>query len=283
MKQVPYADLIGTSGFVQINGRGLDPLQRSDPVQTAQDEPGEPGPTPILSLVRNRMLAALDPAEFSLLGPHLRHVSLKKHQVLQDINRQVDRVTFVERGAVSIMSRTRKDGAVEVGVVGRFGCVGIPVLLGTGRSPYRAVVRIAGDAFTVGAGELNALRPRLPGFQRVANQYIQARLVQHTQVSLCNVRHTINERLCRWLLLIRDRLGDDEIPVTHELLSQALGVRRAGVTESVAHLESRGAIRGARGRIRIVDVEALENCACECYRIIKDEYDRMLVAPTRPG
>jgi len=229
------------------------------------------------------MLAALDPSELELLGPHLRHVSLKKHQVLQDINRPLDRVTFVESGAVSIMSRTRKDGAVEVAVVGRFGCVGIPVLLGTGRSPNRAVVRIAGDAFTIGAEELDALRPRLPGFQRVVNQYIQARLVQHSQVGLCNVRHTINERVCRWLLLIRDRIETDDVPVTHELLSQALGVRRAGITEAVAHLESHAAVRGARGRIRIVDVEALENCACECYRIIKDEYDRMLVAPSRPG
>ena len=133
------------------------------------------------------------------------------------------------------------------------------------------------------AADFARVRSGLPGLQGILNQYIQALLMQQSQVVLCNGRHTIHERVCRWLLLLRDRLGSDEVPVTHELLSLALGVRRAGVTNALASLEATGAVGRGRGRVMIRDTQALEACACECYRIITEEYDRMLSQGSTPA
>jgi CRP-like cAMP-binding protein len=165
---------------------------------------------------------------------------------------------------------------VEVAIVGRFGFVGVPVLLGTLRSPHRCVVRIPGRALCLRGEDFDDVRFRLPRFQQILHQYVQALLVQYSQVSLCNVRHTIEQRLCRWLLVIRDRIGSDDVPVTHDLLSQALGVRRAGVTAALAALADRRIVARGRGRLHIRDFGALEESSCECYRIIRREYAIMI-------
>ena len=235
-------------------------------------------PTPDSRCVQNRLLGALGETEYAELRRSLQAVPLRKHQILQEPNRPMTHAFFIEEGAASILARTRRDGPVEVGVVGRFGCVGVPLLLGTMRSPHRSVVRIPGRALRIRAADLIDARQRLPILQRVSGQYIQARLVQHSQVSLCNARHKISERLCRWLLLVHDRIEGDDIPVTHDLLSQALGVRRAGVTTAFAGLEAKGAVERGRGSVRIRSPESLEACACECYRIIHNEYEFILSA-----
>lgn len=240
-------------------------------------------PAPGFHSVRNRLLAALGRDEYAALRPFLQAVPLRKHQILQEPNRPVEHAFFIEEGAASVLSRTRRDGAVEVAIVGRFGCIGVPLFLGTMRSPHRSVVRIAGRALRISAADLHDARQRVPTLQRIAGQYIQARMVQHSQVSLCNARHPLHERLCRWLLLVHDRIEGDDIPVTHDLLSHALGVRRAGVTKAFARLEEKGVIERGRGRIRIRDAESLEACACECYRIIFDEYQLILSAGAGSG
>jgi CRP-like cAMP-binding protein len=244
----------------------------------AERPPASARAAPPYDAVRNRLLRALGEPTYELMRPHLQLVPLRKHQILQEANRTIQEVFFLEGGAASVLARTRRDGPVEVGIIGRFGMVGVPVFLGTRRAPHRCIVRIGGKALRIDTADFVAARERLPDLQRVGGQYVQAHMVQQSQVSLCNARHTISERLCRWLLLIRDRIESDTIPVTHDLLSQALGVRRAGVTNALARLEASGAIERGRARVRVRDVDAMHACACECYRIIQNEYEVMLHA-----
>ena len=211
---------------------------------------------PDLRDVRNRLLAAIPAFEYEQLRPFLEPVILRKRQILQESNQPMAYAYFIEHGAASLFSRTARDGAVEVGIVGRFGLVGVPV------------VRIA-------AADLRRILDWAPRLTGALHQYVQALLVQYSQVSLCNVRHPIHERLPRWLLTIRDRIESNEIPATHDLISQALGIRRPGVTEAMAKLEELGAVRRGRGRIFITDPIKLEHAACECYHMIMMEYSRI--------
>ena len=230
---------------------------------------------PDLSAVRNRLLAAIPAFEYEQLRPFLEPVILRKRQILQESNQPMAYAYFIERGAASLFSRTARDGAVEVGIVGRFGLVGVPVVLGTSYSPHRCLVQVAGDALRIAAADLRRILDWAPRLTGALHQYVQALLVQYSQVSLCNVRHPIHERLPRWLLTIRDRIESNEIPATHDLISQALGIRRPGVTEAMAKLEELGAVRRGRGRIFITDPIKLEHAACECYRMIMMEYSRI--------
>lgn len=143
------------------------------------------------------------------------------------------------------------------------------------------MVQVAGDALRIDSADLQRALDRAPWLKGALHKYVQALLVQFSQVSLCNVRHPIHERLPRWLLTIRDRIESDEIPATHDLISQALGVRRSGVSEAVGGLEARGAVRQGKGRIHVTDPIKLEHAACECYRLISLEYSRVLAAADR--
>ena len=230
---------------------------------------------PDLRDVRNRLLAAIPAFEYEQLRPFLEPVILRKRQILQESNQPMAYAYFIEHGAASLFSRTARDGAVEVGIVGRFGLVGVPVVLGTSYSPHRCLVQVAGDALRIAAADLRRILDWAPRLTGALHQYVQALLVQYSQVSLCNVRHPIHERLPRWLLTIRDRIESNEIPATHDLISQALGIRRPGVTEAMAKLEELGAVRRGRGRIFITDPIKLEHAACECYRMIMMEYSRI--------
>lgn len=231
---------------------------------------------PYLGNVRNRLLAAVPTFEYQQLRPFLEPVMLKKRQVLQEPNRSMTHAYFIERGAASLFSRTARDGDVEVGIVGRFGFVGVPIVLGTMHSPHRCRVQVAGNALRIAVADLRRLLERAPWLNRALHRYVQALLVQYSQVSLCNVRHPIHERLPRWLLTMRDRIESNEIPATHDLISQALGIRRSGVSEAVGKLEGLGAVRRGRGRILVTDPHKLEQAACECYRLILLEYSRVV-------
>ena len=230
---------------------------------------------PDLRDVRNRLLAAIPAFEYEQLRPFLEPVILRKRQILQESNQPMAYAYFIEHGAASLFSRTARDGPVEVGIVGRFGLVGVPVVLGTSYSPHRCLVQVAGDALRIAAADLRRILDWAPRLTRGLHQYVQALLVQYSQVSLCNVRHPIHERLPRWLLTIRDRIESNEIPATHDLISQALGIRRPGVTEAMAKLEELGAVRRGRGRIFVTDPIKLEHAACECYHMIMMEYSRI--------
>jgi CRP-like cAMP-binding protein len=226
--------------------------------------------------VENRLLAHLPADAFDALRPHLRRVQLKRQDVLQEPHRPISKVYFLERGMAIMFADSKRDGRVEVGMVGRFGLVGVPAVLGTRVSTHRCVVEVAGNALQVASRELRRSMDEHPVLRQVLMNYIQALLIQNTQTVLCNARHELAERLARWLLLAHDRLAENVIPLTHELFSMMLGVRRAGITDALAQLEQASAVRKRRGAVEIVNRAALERRACECYGIISAEYQRLL-------
>ena len=226
--------------------------------------------------VRNRLLAHLPPAAFAELRPHLRRVHLQRRQVLQEINAPVGSVYFLECGVALLLARSRGGRQVGVGVVGRLGLVGVPAVLGTMYAPNRCVMEIEGEALQIGCENLSLAMDRHPQIRRHLLRYVQALLVQNSQTALCNVRHELEERLARWLLLAHDRLDQNVIPLTHDLFSMMLGVRRASVTETLAALEAGGALKRHHKAVEIQDRAILEQRVCDCYRIIAAEYRRLL-------
>lgn len=222
--------------------------------------------------VRNRLLACVSPADFDALRPHLRRVALRRREILLERNRAVEQVFFIEEGVASIFARTQQDGPVEVGIVGRLGFVGIPLVLGTLRSPNRCLMQTPGVALAIGARELQRTIDDNRAIRQLVLGYAHALLIQHSQTALCNVRHSLDARLCRWLLLASERLDGERIPLTHDSISVILGVRRAGVTAALSKLEMQGAIRKARATVEIIGRGILDRKACECYRIISRQY-----------
>jgi len=228
-----------------------------------------------MTIVRNRILAGLDPASFRRLAPHLVRVPLARRAVLQDHFHRIEHVHFIERGVASLYARTRADGPVEVSLIGPFGFAGVPAILGNSRSPHRCLMQVPGEALRIAVPALLDAMQELPAIRNHLLAYIHALLVQNAQAALCNGRHDVEQRLCRWLLLAAERLDDTEIPITHDMLSMNLGVRRAGVTTLLGQLQRSGAIEMSRASCRIVDRAALERRACECHAIIAAEYRQL--------
>jgi CRP-like cAMP-binding protein len=209
---------------------------------------------------------------------------LKLRQVLQKAGEPLRQVYFPDRSVCSIVN-TMDDGAsVEVAMVGDEGFVGIGAVLGQPVSDRNAIVQAAGQgaySLSLRAFELEMSRSR--AFHEAVTKYAQAFVGQLTQSVACNGLHTAEERCCRWLLMMHDRVGSDELSITHEMLSMMLGVRRPTVTLVVAHLVKSGMITQIRGRMRIVDRQALEGASCECYKTVKILMDRLLPpTPHRP-
>jgi CRP-like cAMP-binding protein len=223
-------------------------------------------------VVQNMVLATLSEPDFELLRPHLSPVELKRNAILQDANKPVDAVHFIESGVISRVARTQLDGAVEVAMVGRFGFVGVSVVLGTTGALQRTVVQVPGLALRIDANNLHRIMQESPGVRDHLLRYVQVLLTLKAQVSLCNARHEIDKRVARWMLLARERLGNDQLPVTHDLLASMLGVRRPGVSEALASLESDNVIRRSRGALHVMDAEKLRQKSCECYKIIHDRF-----------
>ena len=230
------------------------------------EAPHEPG------VVQNRFLATLSPADFDQLRPFLKVVELKRHAIIHEANKPVEAVYFVESGVISRVARTQADGAVEVAIVGRSGFVGLSVVLGTMIALHRTVVQIPGLALRISASDLQTIMADNPSIRDHLLRYVQLLMSQKAQVALCNAKHDIDQRLARWLLLAHERVSGNLLPVTHDLLASMLGVRRAGVTEALASLESRGVIAKTRGALKIVDRDALQASTCECYKIIDDRF-----------
>jgi len=226
--------------------------------------------------VQNRILAHLPASAFALLQPHLQRVLLHRHDVLQEPHAPVRKVYFIESGVANMIAHTERDGRVEVGLIGRYGFVGVPAVLGTMRSTDRCVMEMKGEALEIKPANLTRSMDESPALRQKLMNYVQALLVQHSQTVLCNALHRLEERLARWLLLAHDRLDDDVIPLTHELFATMLGVRRAGVTTALAEFESTGAVRRNRGAVEITNRPLLQQKACECYQIIAGEYRRLV-------
>jgi CRP-like cAMP-binding protein len=224
----------------------------------------------------NRLLAALPDAEYQRLIPHLDHVSLSFKQVLHEVGELIEYVYFPHEAIVSSLSTMADGSMIEVGLVGNDGVIAIPAALGDNIATTTAMVQLPGSGMRMKASVLKSEFQRGGSFQSLLLRYMQA---QHTFVSqnaACNRLHHLEGRLARWLLLVYDRVGSNELPLTHEFMAQMLGVRRAGLTEAANALQQAGLIRYTRGKVTILNREELEAASCECYEIIKGDYARLL-------
>ena len=223
--------------------------------------------------VANSMLAALPRKQYQSLLSGLESVALTFGEVLYEPGERIRFVYFPGDSLVSLLTLVDGHLALEVGMVGREGMVGVPVFLGTDVSPVRALVQGAGAAVRMKAARFSKEIRKSPQLQQEVNRYTGALMAQITQTAACNRFHVVEARLARWLLMTRDRLRSDEFRLTHEFLGHMLGVRRVGVTKAARALQGRRLIRYSRGKIKILDQRGLEASACTCYELVKDMYD----------
>ena len=232
---------------------------------------------------RNLILASLPAGERAALEPALEPVELRLREVLIDVDRPITHVWFPEGALVSVLGVMADGTAVETATIGREGMAGLPLFLGTDRTSAHAFTQVPGPALRMEAGRFLELVRRSPGLTLALNRYTQALFTLVAQSSACNRLHTMVERCARWLLHTHDRVGEHEFPLTHQFLSQMLGVRRATVTETMQVLQERGAVTYEKGRVSILDRARLEREACECYAIIVREFARLLGAAPESG
>lgn len=224
----------------------------------------------------NRLLAALPAEEYQRLVPHLELVSLPLGQVLYEPGESIRDVYFPHQALISLVSIMQDGSTTEIGLVSSDGMVGIPVFLGGKTTTSQAIVQVESSAMRMKADLLKTEFDRGGALQRLLLLYTQALLTQVSQVAACNRQHTVEERLARWLLTVRDNIQSDELSLTQEFIAQMLGVRRSGITLAAGTLQQAGMIRYTRGRITVLNRENLEATSCECYRLIRDESSRLL-------
>ncbi|RST53083.1 Crp/Fnr family transcriptional regulator [Variovorax sp. MHTC-1] len=224
----------------------------------------------------NHLLAALPDAELQRWLPQLEHVDLPLGHVLYESGATLSHVYFPTTAIVSLLYVLENGASAEIAVVGKEGIVGISLFMGGESTPNRAVVQSAGKGLRLSADALKAEFNRAGAVLHLLLRYTQALITQMSQTAVCNRHHSLDQQLCRWLLLSLDRLTGDELVMTQELISNMLGVRREGVTEAAQQLQAAGLIRYARGRITVLDRDRLEQRSCECYAVVKKEYDRLL-------
>ena len=225
---------------------------------------------------QNRLLAALPDAEWARLLPHLEIVDLPLGKVLYEPGDRLAHVYFPTTSIVSLLYVMEDGASAEIAVVGHEGVVGISLFMGGNSTPSRAVVQSAGQGFRLKANLLMEEFDRAGQVLHLLLRYTQALITQMSQTAVCNRHHSLDQQLCRWLLLSLDRLQSNELAMTQELIANMLGVRREGVTEAAGHLHHAGLIRYQRGHITVLDRPALERRTCECYAVVKNEYDRLL-------
>jgi CRP-like cAMP-binding protein len=230
---------------------------------------------------RNRLLAGLLSAEYQRLLPELQYVDLALGEVVYESSGALQHVYFPTTAVVSLLYTMEDGSTAEMGLTGNDGVVGIALFLGGDTTPNRAVVQIAGGAVRMRAKVLQGEFARGGPLQHLLLRYTQALITQISQTAVCNRLHSVEKRLCRWLLLSHDRVRSDELLMTQEFLANMLGGRRESVTVAAARLQDAGLIQYARGHIRVLDRAGLEAAACECYRIVKAESDRLLGAEKR--
>jgi len=226
--------------------------------------------------VENRLLAALPSDEYERLRPGLQQVSFPLGKVVYEFGGQLDYVYFPTTAIVSLLYTMENGASAEMGLTGNDGVVGIALFMGGGTMPNRAVVQSAGDALRMKAKLLQDEFARGGKFQHLLLRYTQALITQISQTAVCNRLHSVDQQLCRWLLLSHDRVQADELIMTQELIADMLGVRREGVTVAAGRLQDAGAISYVRGHIKILNRHKLEETVCECYRVVKNEFDRLL-------
>jgi len=228
------------------------------------------------SPTQNHLLAALPATEFERLSPHLESIPMPLGEVLYESGAQLRHVYFPTTSIVSLLYVLEDGASAEIAVVGNEGILGISLFMGGDSTPSRAVVQSAGHGYRLKAERLKQEFNRAGPVLRLLLRYTQALITQMTQTAVCNRHHSIEQQLCRWLLLSLDRLSSDSLTMTQELIANMLGVRREGVTEAAGNLQRAGLIRYSRGRIEVLDRVGLEKAVCECYAVVKKEYDRLL-------
>jgi CRP-like cAMP-binding protein len=224
----------------------------------------------------NELLAALPETEWTRWQALLESVEMPLGQVLYEPGAGLSHVYFPTTAIVSLLYVMENGASAEIAVVGNEGIVGISLFMGGESTPGRAVVQSAGSGFRLRAQTVKDEFNRAGAVLHLLLRYIQALITQMAQTAVCNRHHTLDQQLCRWLLLSLDRLPANELVMTQELIANMLGVRREGVTEAAARLQQAGLISYSRGRISVLDRVGLERRTCECYAVVKKEYDRLL-------
>jgi CRP-like cAMP-binding protein len=226
--------------------------------------------------VENRLLAALPVEEYEYLRPHMERVSFALGEVIYESGGRLDHVFFPTTAIISLLYIMEDGATAEMGLAGNDGVVGIALFMGGDTMPNRAIVQSAGTGIRMNAKVLQDEFKRGGKFQRLLLRYTQALITQISQTAVCNRLHTVEQQLCRWILLSHDRVQADELIMTQALIADMLGVQRRGVTVAAGRLQDVGAISYVRGHIKILDRQKLEATVCECYRVVKDEFDRLL-------
>ena len=223
----------------------------------------------------NRLLAAVPPEDFARLQPHLELVALPLGWVVYESGGTQGYVYFPADAIVSLLYVMEDGASAEIAVVGSDGVVGISIFMGGETTPSRAVVQSAGQGYRLKASVLKAEFERGGVPQHILLRYTQALITQMAQTAMCNRHHAVDQQLCRWLLLSLDRLPSNVLIMTQELIGNMLGVRREGVTEAAGNLQQSGIIRYTRGKITVLDRPKLEARVCECYKVVKQETERL--------
>jgi CRP-like cAMP-binding protein len=228
------------------------------------------------SPTHNRLLASLPAADYERLVPNLELVTLPLGMVVYESGGKLEYVYFPADCIVSLLYVMKDGASAEIAVVGHEGLVGIALFMGGESTPSRAVVQSAGHAYRLPSRILKSEFEHSGPLQHLLLRYTQALITQMAQTAVCNRHHSVEQQLCRWLLLSLDRLPSNELTMTQELIANMLGVRREGVTEAAGKLQTDGLIQYNRGRIKVLDRPKLEERVCECYAVVKRESDRLL-------
>ena len=231
---------------------------------------------------QNHILEALPPAERERLFPHLKLVDLPLGTVLYESGDRLRHIYFPTDSIVSLLYVMRDGASAEIAVVGNEGAIGLALFMGGETTTNRAIVQSAGSAYRLVGRRLKHEFERHGEMLHVLLRYTQALITQMAQTAVCNRHHSVDQQLCRWLLLSLDRLSSDRLNMTQELIANMLGVRREGVTEAAGKLQKLGVITYSRGHIRVLDRPRLEQLSCECYSVVKKETDRLLPARLTP-
>lgn len=225
---------------------------------------------------KNHLLKALPESEYERLAPHLELIALDSGRILHEPHEHLKYAYFPQSAMISLVSLMEDGATTEIGLIGSEGIVGLPIILGGKGSTSRGIVQIEGTAWRLHGSILKREFQRNETLYQLLLLYIQARLTQVSQTAACNRRHTVQERLARWLLSVYDGVQQDELLLTQEFIADMLGTRRSGVTVAANMLQAAGIIKYRRGKITILNREELENTSCECYKVIQNEFIRLL-------
>jgi CRP-like cAMP-binding protein len=226
--------------------------------------------------LKNYLLAALPEKEYVRIQSKLEPVSFKLGEVLYESGDKMEYLFFPTTAIISMLYIMENGATAEIGVVGNDGLIGNALFMGGETTNSRAIIQSAGDAFIMKAADAKAEFALGDVFQQILLRFTQALMTQISQTAVCNRLHAVEQQLCRWLLLSHDRLDSNELVMTHDLISNMLGVRREGVTLAAQKLAKRKLIKNVRGTITVIDRQGLEEAVCECYKVVNNEYNRLL-------